>query len=125
MFEFLGLHKKGVPQFLSFEPLLEFGYNIDCNYKPFLSVDRLQPNENYKDYYQRSFALVKSLANAHMNDGFYTLNFFKLCFKMKFNEFKNKGANITLIGHAGTLEACTRQMSGADMRPYLEFNSIG
>lgn len=102
LFEFLGLHKKGIPQFLTYEPLLEFGYNIDVNYKQFLPVDRLQPTENYKDYYQRSFALVKHLANVHMNDG----------------------ANVLVIGHAGTLEACTRQISGSEMRPYLEFNSI-
>jgi hypothetical protein len=30
-----------------------------------------------------------------------------------------------IIGHAGTLEATTRQISGSEMRPYLEFNSTG
>lgn len=65
---------------LSVEPLVEFGYNIDVNYKPFLPVERLLPNENFKDYYQRSFQLIKHLANVHLGEGSYLTSFHRLNF---------------------------------------------
>ena len=49
LFEFLGWYEKGLPNFLSSETLVNFGYNIDINYKPVITADKLQPDENYTD----------------------------------------------------------------------------
>ena len=69
IFEFLGWYDKGLPTFLSNEALINFGYNIDVNYRPLLPVERLQSDENYTDYYQRSFNVTKYLTNLHQGDG--------------------------------------------------------
>jgi hypothetical protein len=81
--------------------LVNFGFNIDVNYRPLLPLDRLQKDENYSDYYQRSFNFSKYLTNIHQNEG----------------------ANVLVVGHAGTLEVCTRQISGYPIRTYSEFNA--
>lgn len=69
LFEFLGWYEKGTPIFLSPEALINFGYNIDFNYKPLMTADKLQPEENYTDYYIRSFNLVKHMTNLHQREG--------------------------------------------------------
>jgi ubiquitin-associated SH3 domain-containing protein len=69
LFEFLGWYEKGMPSFLSPETLINFGYNIDINYKPLITADKLQPDENYTDYYMRSFNLVKHMTNLHQREG--------------------------------------------------------
>lgn len=101
IFEFLGWYDKGLPTFINSEALIQFGYNIETGYKPLLPLDRLQPDENYTDYYQRSFNVTKYLTNLHQSEG----------------------GNILVVGHAGTLEVCTRQMCGLPVRSYTEFNS--
>jgi len=70
-----------MPKFLTNEALVEFGFNIDSSYKPLLSIDKLQTDENYTDYYQRSFNITKYLTSVHQNEG----------------------ANILCVGHAGNL----------------------
>ena len=69
IFEFLGWYDKGLPTFLGVDALLNFGYNIDVNYRQLLPVERLQPDENYTDYYQRSFNSTKYLSNLHQGEG--------------------------------------------------------
>lgn len=97
----MGWYDKGLPSFVSNDSLVAFGFNIDINYKPLLSLEKLQQDENYTDYYQRSFNATKYLSNIHQNDG----------------------GNILVVGHAGTLEVCTRQITGMPVRPYVEFNA--
>jgi len=83
-----------LPTFLSTEALINFGYNIDVNYRQLLPVERLQSgkkinltlklnltdcksyelmvsflDENYTDYYQRSFNSTKYLTNLHQHEG--------------------------------------------------------
>ena len=77
IFEFLGWYDKGLPTFLGYDALINFGYNIDVNYRPLLPVERLQADENYTDYYQRSFNATKYLTNLHQGEGKKTL-FIKL-----------------------------------------------
>ena len=79
VFEFLGWYERGLPKFLTNEALIEFGFNIDTAYQPLLAVDQLQVDENYTDYYQRSFNITKYLTNVHQSEG----------------------ANILIVGHAG------------------------
>ena len=69
LFEFLGWYDRGMPTFLKTEPLIAFGFNIDTNYKSLLNLDKLQSDETYTDYYQRSFNISKYLANLHQNEG--------------------------------------------------------
>jgi hypothetical protein len=69
LFEFLGWYEKGAPMFLNHEILVNFGYNIDTSYKPLMNADKLQADENYTDYYLRSFNLVKHMTNLHQREG--------------------------------------------------------
>ena len=102
LFETTSLYKKGIPKFLTKESLLKYGFNIDTMYKPLLTVERLKPKEGYVNYYHRSFNMAKFLASQH----------------------EIEGGNILVVGHAGTLEACTRQITGSQIRSLQEFNSV-
>jgi len=102
LFEYLGWYEKDRPTFLAMEPLVHFGYNVDVNYKPFTSVDKLQKEESYNDYYGRSYNFMKHLLTLHHREE----------------------AQILIVGHAGTLEVCTRQVTGHPMRENHSFNSV-
>jgi hypothetical protein len=69
VFEFLGWYDKGLPNFVNYDSLIQFGYNLDTNYRPLLPLERLQPDETYADYYQRSFNLTKYLSTIHQSEG--------------------------------------------------------
>lgn len=102
LFEFLGWYEKEMPTFLHFDALINFGFNIDTSYKPIITVDRLQFDEKYTDYYSRSFNFMKYLTNLHLREG----------------------ASVLIVGHAATLEVCSRQIVGQPVRSYPEFNSV-
>lgn len=102
VFETTSLYKKGMPKFLPKEALIKYGFNIDTTYKPLLTVDRLKPKEGYVNYYNRSFNMTKYIASLH----------------------ESEGGNILVVGHAATLEACTRQITGSQIRSLQEFNLV-
>jgi hypothetical protein len=66
IFEFLGWYDKGLPTFVPIESLVQFGYNIETNYKPLLPLERLQSDENYTGFisYQYLFFINKNYFNS-------------------------------------------------------------
>ena len=101
VFECTNLYKS-IPKFFSNDILLKYGFNIDMFYKPLLSAEKLKLKESYKYYYNRSYNFSKFIVSQH----------------------EREGGNILVIGHAGSLEACTRQITGSQIRSLQEFNAV-
>ncbi|GMT36147.1 hypothetical protein PFISCL1PPCAC_27444, partial [Pristionchus fissidentatus] len=80
--------------------LLKIGYPINTAYKPMFSVDDIRLDETVPQYYQRSHTLVQNILKKHI-----------------------KGT-ILLIGHASSLEACTRQLCGREIRGNDDFFAL-
>ncbi|CAF0866695.1 unnamed protein product [Rotaria sp. Silwood1] len=108
LFEFLGWYERGLPSFfnptdMSINEEEESKlYNIDKNYRPIIPLEKLSRDEKYTDYYNRSFKVTQQITDKH----------------------KLTGANIFFIGHAATLEVCTRQLCSLPPRSYSDFNSV-
>ncbi|CAF2510177.1 unnamed protein product [Rotaria sp. Silwood2] len=108
LFEFLGWYERGLPSFfnpsdMSINDEEESNlFNIDKNYRPIISLEKLSRDEKYTDYYNRSFKVTQQITDKH----------------------KLTGANIFFVGHAATLEVCTRQLCSFPPRSYSDFNSV-
>ena len=98
LFEWLMWYMNGVPDWMRPEELLAAGHNVELNYKPYISAEELQNTlrETPEDYYTRNFFVTQCVLQA--------------------TEDKNigggSGGNVLLVGHAATLDACTRQLTG-------------
>ncbi|CAF0839034.1 unnamed protein product [Didymodactylos carnosus] len=102
LFEFLGWYERGLPTFLTSDMLQEHLFNIDKNYRPIISVEKLSRDEKYTDYYNRSFKITQQITDKH----------------------KLTGATLLFVGHAATLEVCTRQLCSQTPRSYQDFNGV-
>ncbi|CAF2084003.1 unnamed protein product [Rotaria magnacalcarata] len=108
LFEFLGWYERGLPTFFNSSDMNineeeeTHLYNIDKNYRPIISLEKLSRDEKYIDYYNRSFKVTQQITDKH----------------------KLTGANIFFIGHAATLEVCTRQLCSLPPRSYSDFNGV-
>lgn len=87
LFEWLGWYPEVSPEWMSSDELIAAGYNVSKTYTPFISEEDLKQrrNEMYVDYYRRSAALAEHLV-------------------------KNTDGNILIVGHAATLDSCTRPL---------------
>ncbi|CAF1192365.1 unnamed protein product [Adineta steineri] len=108
LFEFLGWYERGLPTlFTSSDMNINEDeevnlYNIDKNYRPIIPLEKLSRDEKAIDYYNRSFKVTQQITDKH----------------------KLTGANIFFIGHAATLEVCTRQLCSLPPRSYSDFNGV-
>ena len=80
------------------------GYNVDCRYKPYISADELQDTteESCEEYYTRNFFVTQCILQAT----------------------EAAGGNLLLVGHAATLDACTRQVCGQSPRTAQEMMAV-
>ena len=79
------------PPFMTPAELVKFGMQVDTSYKSQVSLQDLKPNETHLEFYKRMVNLTKLLL-----------------------KIVGPGAgNIMFVGHAATLESCTRQLIGA------------
>ena len=75
LFEFLGWYERGLPSFFNSTDLNvtedeEINlYNIDKNYRPIISVEKLSRDEKYMDYYNRSFKVTQQITDKHKLTG--------------------------------------------------------
>ncbi|UJR29127.1 hypothetical protein I4U23_010341 [Adineta vaga] len=108
LFEFLGWYERGLPSLFTSSDMHVHEdeevnlYNIDKNYRPIIPLEKLSRDEKAIDYYNRSFKVTQQITDKH----------------------KLTGANIFFIGHAATLEVCTRQLCLLPPRTYSDFNGV-
>jgi len=98
LFEWLMWYMNGVPDWMRPEELLAAGHNVQLNYKPYISAEELQNTlrETPEDYYTRNFFVTQCILQATEDKSI----------------GGGSGGNVLLVGHAATLDACTRQLTG-------------
>ncbi|XP_071959698.1 ubiquitin-associated and SH3 domain-containing protein B-like [Antedon mediterranea] len=101
LFEWLAWAKAGLPKWMTPEELKAFGLNVDTNYKSFITPQQLNLQENCHSYFKRSELFMRHILK-HNKDG----------------------GNFLIVGHAGSLDGCTRLLQGLSPRPALEFTKI-
>ena len=102
LFEWLAWYKGDVPSFMSNEEMVKYGMNVDTSYTSKVSMKDLKPNETHLEFYKRSFNITRLLMKS---------------------VGQNTG-NVMIIGHAATLEACTRQLVGGQPRTTQELTKL-
>ncbi|CAL4123983.1 unnamed protein product, partial [Meganyctiphanes norvegica] len=103
LFEWLAWYHEGMPTWMTTQEVQDAGYNINMSYEPLISPGELNDTqESCEQYYGRNFYVTKSLIN----------------------NTQKQGGNILLVGHAATLDTCTRQLIGKSPRSAHEMTSI-
>ena len=75
LFEFLGWYERGLPSFFNPSELNIYDddqlqmFNIDKNYRPIISLEKLSRDEKYLDYYNRSFKVTQQITDKHKLTG--------------------------------------------------------
>ncbi len=100
LFEWLAWCKGILPKWLTHSELTAFGLKVDTNYKELISASDLNLQENCQSYYKRGDALLRREIKEHPE------------------------GDILIVGHASSLDGCTRYLQGLSARPALEFSKI-
>ena len=83
LFEFLGWYERGLPSFFNpsettattenndddDDEQMQLFFNIDKNYRPIISLEKLSRDEKYLDYYNRSFKVTQQITDKHKLTG--------------------------------------------------------
>ncbi|XP_060063895.1 ubiquitin-associated and SH3 domain-containing protein B-like [Ylistrum balloti] len=101
LYEWTG-YQAGVPRWMSPSELLQHGYPVDTTYTPQYPRDKLQEDEPVEVLYARSTESTKQILKNH----------------------ELEGGNLLFVGHAGTLELCTRQLIGRGTRNITDYKKI-
>ena len=104
LFEWLAWYHNSMPDWMTPAELQAAGFNVDCRYKPYISADELQDTteESCEEYYTRNFFVTQCILQAT----------------------EAAGGNLLLVGHAATLDACTRQVCGQSPRTAQEMMAV-
>lgn len=103
--------------FMDLRSLVAAGYNIDLSYSSLIPYEMLRYDENEEAYYQRSYYMTKCITDRH-NDGISSFDLkkvYKLIVKFYYSLI-SLGGNVMFVGHAPTIEVCTRQLCGGEPR---------
>uniref|UniRef100_A0A0M3HF06 Protein UBASH3A-like protein n=2 Tax=Ascaris TaxID=6251 RepID=A0A0M3HF06_ASCLU len=100
LFQWMHWCKHGLPPFMNAEQFNRAGFSIDLSYKAIDDAAKFDEKETLLDYYNRSFALVRGILDSHPE------------------------GTILLVGHAGSLDTLTRQLSGKKPRERAEFRQF-
>ncbi len=102
LFEWLAWCRGGYPTFMTAQEMAKCGFQVDTSYVSQVALQDLKPNETHLEFYKRMFNITRLVLK--------TLG-------------PNSG-NIMIVGHAASLEACTRQLVGAQPRSAQELTKI-
>ncbi|KAL3856218.1 hypothetical protein ACJMK2_010995 [Sinanodonta woodiana] len=102
LFEWMGWYQLGLPKWFTPQELQQHGFNVDTSYVPYISGPKLDYDETIELYYKRSGEIAKKILKKHELDG----------------------GNVLIVGHAGTLDVCTRHVLGKSPRSSSEFHDI-
>ena len=94
LFEWLAWCRGDIPVFMPADDMMKFGLQVDPTYSSLVSMKDLKPNETHLEFYKRMYNITRLLLK---------------------NVGPNSG-NVMIVGHAATLEACTRQLVGGQPR---------
>nr|CAD7393507.1 unnamed protein product [Timema cristinae] len=113
LFEWLAWYPDSLPEWMSGKELLAAGHNVREDYKPFVRIEELTDcRESADQFYMRSFYLVQSVVKCTADVVVEIL--------LKFFS----GGNILLVGHAATLDVCSRQLVGGVPRTSQEMTRL-
>lgn len=99
LMEWVAWYQNGLPTWMTPEELFDGGFKIDKTYKPVVRTDELPLRENAAEYYERSYALMKSI-------------------------IENTKGNVLIVAHATSLPACTRQLTGGKIPHVTEVTRL-
>ncbi|XP_047498667.1 protein UBASH3A homolog isoform X3 [Penaeus chinensis] len=103
LFEWLAWYQDGLPVWMTLDELIEAGFNINRNYDPLIRKEEVKDtHESCEQYYGRNAYVTQSIINTT----------------------QAQGGTILLVGHAATLDTCTRQLVGGAPRSAHEMTSI-
>lgn len=103
LFEWLAWYQDEMPSWMTTSELKAAGYNIEPGYKPYISSEELQDTEETcQQFFIRNFFITQCALQAT----------------------EEAGGNVLLLGHAATLDTCSRQLVGKEPRPVGELMSI-
>nr|XP_032820445.1 ubiquitin-associated and SH3 domain-containing protein B isoform X1 [Petromyzon marinus] len=93
-----------LPSWMSNQEFTAAGIHIDTTYRPLIPVAQLNPSESYDVYVTRSFHVCREiLADCKQKAGL---------------------SRVLMVGHASSLDACTRQLRGLSKLPAKDFIQI-
>ncbi|XP_050735771.1 protein UBASH3A homolog isoform X3 [Eriocheir sinensis] len=103
LFEWLAWYHDGMPVWMTLEELTAAGFNINMSYDPLICREELKDtHESCEQYYGRNAYVTQSIINTT----------------------QALGGTVLLVGHAATLDTCTRQLVGGSPRSAHEMTSI-
>ncbi|XP_076032213.1 ecdysteroid phosphate phosphatase isoform X2 [Oratosquilla oratoria] len=103
LFEWLAWYAEGMPVWMTHEELRNANFNICTDYEPLIRPEELQDTqESCEQYYARSAYVTQSVIKTTAS----------------------KGGNILLVGHAASVDVCTRQLVGGPPRSAHEMTNI-
>jgi len=103
LFEWLAWYQDEMPSWMSSEELIAAGYNIEPSYKPYISSEELQDSqESCQQFFIRNFFITQCALQAT----------------------EEAGGNVLLVGHAATLDTCSRQLVGKEPRQVTDLMAI-
>ena len=95
LFEWLAWYQDEMPRWMTAEELLAAGYNVEPTYKPYISSEELHDTqESCQQFFIRNFFITQCALQAT----------------------EEAGGNVLLVGHAATLDTCSRQLVGREPR---------
>ncbi|KRT78226.1 SH3 domain-containing protein [Oryctes borbonicus] len=101
LFEWLIWYPDSLPIWFNEDELISFGYNIDREYEPVISKEVLsERHESCELFYSRSAFVTSKVLETHPS------------------------GNILFVGHAATLDVCSRELLGKKPRNATEFSKM-